>query len=479
MKRFIKYCLLLVILFPVLSCKKITNGLNVSPNSPTGAPLNLLLNGAQVASIVCYEGNTARMAGMFSQSFTGSANQYASLNNYVTTTADYSESWNNLYTDVIAQTQIIQNQALAVNNKTVLGIAQVMQAQAFGLAADLWGDVPFSQAGNPDSFPNPKFDPQAQVYTGVQALLSAAITNLSANVGTSPGTKDIFYGGNNAQWIAAANTLKARFYLHVRDYVNAIASAANGINSASGDMIARHGGTHLVDMNLFNSFQDWDNPGYLTAVSPAFAPAFLAGRNNVNTNETARLNYLYMSAPGATANLNDGSDNVNGIGFFGPSTSFPLVSYAENNLILAEANAKLGNSTPALDALNAHRAYMNGGGYIDPSYQTQGLTYTAYVSTDFDAGGIKNPNPTTLSNLQALLLEILGERYVTFIGQIEQFNDVRRTGNALGISPTVTTTTVLPQRFLYPQDEQNTNPNTPTVNAGDFFKPTTANATAY
>ena len=107
MKRFIKYCLLLVILFPVLSCKKITNGLNVSPNSPTGAPLNLLLNGAQVASIVCYEGNTARMAGMFSQSFTGSANQYASLNNYVTTTADYSESWNNLYTDVIAQTQII------------------------------------------------------------------------------------------------------------------------------------------------------------------------------------------------------------------------------------------------------------------------------------------------------------------------------------------------------------------------------------
>ena len=68
---------------------------------------------------------------------------------------------------------------------------------------------------------------------------------------------------------------------------------------------------------------------------------------------------------------------------------------------------------------------------------------------------------------------------MTFIGQIEQFNDVRRTGNALGISPTVTTTTVLPQRFLYPQDEQNTNPNTPTVNAGDFFKPTTANATAY
>ncbi|TXI13987.1 MAG: SusD/RagB family nutrient-binding outer membrane lipoprotein [Pedobacter sp.] len=454
MKRFTKYGLL-IILLPILSCKKATNGLNVSPNSPTSAPLDLVLNGAQVASIVSYEGNAARMAGIFAQSFAGSANQYASLNNYVTTTADYSETWNNLYTIVITQTQIIQSQALAVNNKTVLGIAQVMQAQAFGLAADLWGDVPFSQVGDPISFPQPKFDTQTQVYAGVQNLLSTAITNLQANVGTSPGVKDIFYGGNTGQWIAAANTLKARFYLHVKDYTNAITYANQGINDATGqsDMMAKHGGTYLVDMNLYNSFLDNDRSGDLTAASPAFAPSFLAGRNNSKTNETDRLGYIYMNAPGASANLND-------VGLFGPSTPFPLITYSENQLILAEAYLKQSapNFNSALTALNNHRAYLN---TIYPG------SYQAYVASDFS------------SNNSLLLKEIQGERYVTFIGQIEQFNDVRRNQNALGITPTVTTTTLLPQRFLYPQDEQNTNPNTPLVGAGDFFKPTTANASTY
>ena len=76
-----------------------------------------------------------------------------------------------------------------------------------------------------------------------------------------------------------------------------------------------------------------------------------------------------------------------------------------------------------------------------------------------------------------MLKEILIERYLTLVGQIEQYNDVRRTKNYLGITPVKGTK--IPQRFFYAQSEINTNPNTPAVNASDLFVETPVNTTPY
>lgn len=78
-----------------------------------------------------------------------------------------------------------------------------------------------------------------------------------------------------------------------------------------------------------------------------------------------------------------------------------------------------------------------------------------------------------LSKNTALLREIVEERYVTFIGQLEQFSDVRRTKNEIGLVPV--TGSSLPQRFFYPQSEINTNANTPKLIPADLFKPTEVN----
>ena len=48
----------------VASCSKNLDEINTSPNSPTEAPSDLILNGAQVSSIVFYEGEWARLSGM-------------------------------------------------------------------------------------------------------------------------------------------------------------------------------------------------------------------------------------------------------------------------------------------------------------------------------------------------------------------------------------------------------------------------------
>lgn len=48
---------------------------------------------------------------------------------------------------------------------------------------------------------------------------------------------------------------------------------------------------------------------------------------------------------------------------------------------------------------------------------------------------------------------------INLIGQVEEFSDVHRTNNLIGVPKNVTSVPSLPQRFLYLQSEINTHPN--------------------
>jgi len=488
--RLIKIFIAALLSLSLGSCKKLVEGFDRDPNRSTSTSPNFLLDAAQVGSILINEGNLARTASVWSRSTTGIDRQYVSINNYNTTSGDYDSEWDNLFQGVITQYKLTEEAALPLNNKRVAGIAEIGMAQAFGLAADLWGDVPFSEVGDPVQYPTPKFEPQAQVYAGVQTLLDKGIANLQANIGLNPGSKDIFYGGDAAKWIKAAYTLKARFYLHTKEYDKALAAAAQGINSASGSMYAPHGETYLADFQVWYSFLTYDRPGYINADS-TYSVSILDEtsskyRGNSKTNEGARFNYLYqvgLNTGGVDPNVLNDFDwgvPINEIGFFGAQEAFPMVTYQENLLIQAEANLKKATPdvTSALAALNTYRGFLADPvtTYIRSGYFSEGLKYDSYLITDFSPGGIASAG-ATVSTQESLLIEILEERYVTFIGQIEQFNDVRRTKNKLGIMPV--TGTKLPQRYLYPQSEINTNPNTPVLASGDLYKETPVNATPY
>ena len=54
---------------------------------------------------------------------------------------------------------------------------------------------------------------------------------------------------------------------------------------------------------------------------------------------------------------------------FAENASFPLITYQENILTLAETSVRAGNFDGALEYLNEYRAFLNEGGYIDPTYQ--------------------------------------------------------------------------------------------------------------
>ena len=75
---------------------------------------------------------------------------------------------------------MLQRQALATGDSAYAGVAKVLEAWYVGLAADVWGDVPYSQAVD-STVPTPALDPQEQVYAALQTKLDEAIASMNAS----------------------------------------------------------------------------------------------------------------------------------------------------------------------------------------------------------------------------------------------------------------------------------------------------------
>jgi hypothetical protein len=440
------------------SCKKVVDGINTDPNNPTDADAITMLTGVQVGNVAIQEGELARVAGMWSGYFTGEQQQYQAFYQYLIIARNYDDSWQKIFSGVLKNDRLMKQKAAAVNNLRLVGVAEVIEANLMGTATALWGDIPFSQAAS-DAYPNPAYDPQQQVYGYIQALLDSAIQHLASTAFVDFAAQDIHFGGNMTKWIQTAYTLKARYYLHTKKYPEALTAATSGINTTANNWVAPHSAAGKGSYNLYYQFFVQDRPTWLTATN-AFAvsllnPANAKYRGNTKTIERSRYNYLYSSAANPNYTTN---------GFYYQTVAFPMATYGENLLILTEAEARVNGFTPGLTRLNTFRAYMAPGGYIGSFYLTAGnYKYDPYVAADFTAGGIENGGASPLAQDRALLREIMEERYITFIGQIEGFNDLRRTFSETDIRVPVqpNTGTQFPKRFLYPQVEVDLNSSTP------------------
>ena len=443
------------------SCQKYLEGVNVNPNNATDASLENMMTSSMVTFLGYNEGSDARMAGRWAQQFTGSDRQYAGIGAYQVNTGDF--DFFDPYIGVIQTNDLAIVKADDLGNRVAAGSMKLLKAATFGYVASEFGDAPFTEANNYEEYPNPVYDPQATVYSGVLALLDEAIADLQSGVGGMP--VDIF-SLTNAQWAAVANTYKARYYLHMGDYTNAVIAAGNGI-ALGGDMIGTHGTAKGGDRNMWFDFMIDERGGYLTAFD-AYLPSILDPANpaysgDAKTDESARFAFSYDTAAwtydaAASSQIYEPATNVAGTVsdsevMFGMTSDYPLITFAENQLILGESLLKIGspNKAGALAALNAVRAELR--------TKFPGGTYDDYVDADF---------PTTTDLLNAIIME----KYKSLIGQTEAWNDMNRLNNPFGLTPIQGTQ--FPQRFLYPQSEVNANSSVPDP-LPDLFVPVPAN----
>lgn len=469
------YTLFLIGIFLLGSCGELVEGINTDPNNPTFASYQNILTGAEVGNIILHTGETARRAGIFCGYYTGINRQHKGYSDYSVTTADFNSLWYDAYVDSYRnalQTEISANEEGVTGVTT--GIAQVLQAQIIGTVTSLYGDCPFDEAGRIE-IESPIYEDQITVYQKLQNLLDTAIQNLDSGTGRPAGGAEIYFDGDPVAWREVAYTLKARYYMHTGQYGEAYAAAQNGISSNSNSMYGPHG-TGLEESNLSYLFFQVNVRGADLRTSDFMAslihpdmtasPDFNSYRGNAKTDETGRFNfYLITNSVGIQPNTVDG--------WAAQDEGAAMVTYQENQLILAESGFRSQGFDTGLSALNAFRSYMSTGGYLTNPDVSQ-ILYEPYDAADFENGGIENMDG--LSREDALLREILEERYVTLFGQIEGFNDVRRTQDEttvrVPVQPNVGNE--LPQRFLYPQTEIDRNDNTPSP-IPSFFERTDIN----
>jgi hypothetical protein len=385
-------------------------GLTDNPNQPLAVTYDQLFIGMQARQFTLQEGQVARQTAIYTQQLTGIFNQQLEWGTkYLITENDIQAQYNGFFIGGgLRDLRKLQEDAKTAGDTRIAAIAKVWEAFSMGTATSVWGDLPYREAAQPETFPIPKLDPQQQIYADIQALLSTAITELGASPATPFATRDLVYGGNVARWQRAAYTLKARYHLHTAPrlgqaaYQAALAAALQGINEAPatvadavhgqapGDFRAFHGNT-LDDANLWAQF--------LTARADIAAGSRMVEVLKARGNDPRLAGYFDPATDAQYRGANQWGGGpapwslVDGPVRMVRTFRQPFVTWTENQLIIAEAQFQLGNEPAARGALNAVRASL---------------------------GMPALPGPITLE-------QIMVEKWIAQFQNIDAYSDYRRT----------------------------------------------------
>jgi len=397
------------------------------PNAPTAASVNQLLAGIEANVFGEQEGPVAMLICEWMQQCAGTAGRFVEVQGaYTITNNSFDVSFSSIYTaGGLLAIKDAEARADAIPDKQYKGVLEVLEAMDVLYGVDNWGSIPYREAVTSTT---PAFDPQLQIYDDLLILLNQAIADLNG-AGNGPGLNDLVYSGDKVKWTQAAHTLRARVYLHLAEvrgatqYASARTEAQAGISAPANDWKTVHSEA-TSERNMWLQFQ-------LTS----FGQDLVAGARLVGimkTQSDPRLpDYFGKNSTGgfggydvATQQVVGEPSPISGSNRNVPTFSQPIITYDENQLILAETAFRAGDVPGAALALNN-------------------------VRSRYGKSVIAAPT----------LADIMTEKYIALFQNIEYWNDYKRTclpalTPALGRS-------VVPGRIPYGITEVQTNPNTP------------------
>jgi hypothetical protein len=450
-----------VILPLITACSDFVAPPETDPNAVPDADEDLLFVAHEANLYFWYGAVPARFSMMWMQQMGGVVRQSASLELYQFTDQSFNTSWEPVYEGgglidlrkALARTE-------ARGDRVYSGVLQVSEALVMGTAADLFGDIPYSQATDPE-IDEPVLDEQTAVYAALQSLLSEAIANLeSGERGTgAPAleTSDFNFSGDATSWIKAAHSLKARLHLHMVElegdsrYSQALAEAEQGIDNIAGNWTQKHT-TSSVESNSWFNFED-------QRTGDMRGNAFLINMMNGGTpsdftDDDPRTSTYWAEADdggflGHTTGVSnpalDPLDAASWLNVPGEADfPQPILTCTETQFIIAEAQSALGNDAAARaaakDALACQESWwsLQSGTSIDLSDN----------KAAFDE--VSGPDLFDL---------IMKEKFIGLFLNPELWNDWKRTCSPMR-SPAPGSSEIV-GRFLYAQQERQTNSNIP------------------
>lgn len=431
---------------------------NVNPALPTDVSAEAVIPAAQAGMAFAIGGEVVRINGLFMQHFEGINAQQFDNYRYFVRGSDMDGVWMRMYHNTMNPLVTVLRKAEENDSRHTAGMAKILLAHCIGTVADMFGDVPYSDAfqGLDGNF-FPTYDAQQEVYNTIQQLLDDAIADLSGEGGTGIplGGEDLIYGGNTDAWVKAANSLKAKYYIHLSKINGDAYSLALGVSkdglSSNGDDLEFTFGSNANEANPQYQFSQ-DRGGNIS-----FAPHF---QELLAELDDPRALAFFEADSDEPTGFND---NFN-TGTYYTTINSPVVymSYAELKFIEAEAHL-MGNN----DVAAAETALKEA---IAASLEK----ITGTVNQDYvDANG----GLAGLSGQEAQLERIITQKYIALYSHgLETWTDFRRTGypaispveggnNAFNLNGEV------PRRLPYPQTEIDLNSSNVPITSPNLQNP--------
>ena len=494
MKNLIKVLYLAPALF-IASCDNGFEEMNVNPNASTEVVPGFLFTRAQLVTV--------------SNNFTGAA--YLTIGGSMQHFATYKEvpgagdkyfnfgysqgSWQLYGGDPVSQGAVIDIvqviDAVSTNPADVnkLSVSRIWKAYLFHRLTDLYGDIPYFEAGKALSSQNftPKYDTQEAIYADLLKELEESITAFDAAQPTF-GNADLIYSGDITKWKKFAYSMMLRLGMRLTEVDAAKAETwvkkaiAGGVITADEDIatIAYVDGSITASRNFISAglmSTDYVSPGGDNVEGGKLAKTLI---DHLKTTKDPRLNVVSVVWTKASATAPYVADTATALQKGMPNAAFnslpadfdtysepnpntilkynaPLLVFtaAESHLLLAEAAVRgwYSATTAAAEYASAVRSGM----------KQWALFGTGGVISDAKINAYLTANPFKSAGTVAEKMEQIGtQKWVALFleDEYEIWSNWRRTGY-----PRLTPTNYpgnltggkIPTRFVIPDSEEQYN----------------------
>ena len=444
-----KYAVLLALTatpLVITSCRQELD-INVDPNNPSQASLSGLLSGSQVGFAFALGGEGTRMPASIVQHYAGHRAQPLDYAQYRITSSATDGTWTALYNTLMDMKEL-ENKAAASGSQAYVGVSKLLQAHAFSVITDMFGDVPFSEALQGRTNITPAYDKQENIYPALITMIDEGLTALS--VGTETISGDVVYGGDVAKWKKYGNSLKLRLLNHLSSRqpnaaANFLASNPSLIDTSVDDAKV-----------VFGSVAANANPIYQFDV--------LSGRSDQAVSSTIVDKMKALSDPRVGVYFEPVANNVLGLkGQYLGNAPGNDEEDSKKNRYSRVGSAYASIKAPVVLLSAAEVNFIKAEVYHRASDSRVQAAYQAAITQDFAALGLSSSAAAYLANANVAyngtLQRIMEQKWITmFQASYESWVDWRRTGYpALTPAANNATSNVIPRNLPYPDVEINSN----------------------